>query len=188
MRTTCVILFGWIINMGIYGCGEDPVSYSDAIGINLKAKSGDAKEGVIRDEKGITTESGNPFSVFIREAEIKLGQAPGLVELSALSLTLGAKSTGTTALEEVFTGEVEIMFYFDESKNTLNVGRVTDPAGAGPVSFNHDFNFSQLGEADRKAFLSGSFKVVIRGASAVEFTSKKIEAELLTTLHFEAFE
>ncbi len=190
MKPVRLLIYGLILNGWLVGCGsdEEPISYSDAIGINLKAKSGDAKEGVIRDEKGITTESGNPFGGFIKEAEIRLGREPSRVELTALTLTLGAKSTGTNAFEEIFTGEVQIMFFFDDSKNTLNVGRVADPTGTGPVAFNREFDFVGLGEADRNAFFNGSFKVVIRGANAVDFETNKIEAELLVTLHFEAFE
>jgi len=188
MKTITLMVLGGVVSVVLTGCGADPISYSEAIGINLKVKSGEAKDEVIQDEKSITTESGNPFGAFLKEAAAKLGQDPARVELSQLTLSLGAKTTGATALEEIFVGEVQIMFLFNESKNTLNVGQAADPTGPGPVSFAHQFEFEGLNAADRADFLSGSFKVVIRGSCAAQFEDKKIEAELLTTLSFEAFE
>jgi hypothetical protein len=45
-------------------CSDDPLSYSAPVSINLKAKSGDTQNSVVTDEKGITTENGNPYGAF----------------------------------------------------------------------------------------------------------------------------
>ena len=47
--------------VSVVACSSDPVSYSAPVGINLKAKAGDAAAGAITESKGITTESGNPY-------------------------------------------------------------------------------------------------------------------------------
>jgi len=62
-------------------CGDDPVSFSAPVGIELKAKSDDVMNGVITEDKGITTESGNPYGAFINDATARLGRAPGRVEI-----------------------------------------------------------------------------------------------------------
>src|SRR5437868_6615054 len=68
------------------GCG-DPVSFSAPVGINLKTKASDAKEGVVTSEKGITTETSNPYGAFINDARGKLdGQDPARIEISSLTL------------------------------------------------------------------------------------------------------
>ena len=50
---------------GVIGCGDDPVSFSAPVGINLKAKSGEVVNNAISNDKGINTESGNPFGAFV---------------------------------------------------------------------------------------------------------------------------
>src|SRR5262245_11437532 len=91
-------------------CGDDPVNYSSPVGIELKAKSSDVTNTAITEEKGINTESGNPYGVFVTEATNKLGHEPGNVQLDKLTLTLGAQSTNVTALEQVVTGDVYVKF------------------------------------------------------------------------------
>lgn len=170
------------------GCGDDPVSFSAPVGINLKVKSGDAKGGVVSDEKGITTESGNPFGKFVADAQAKLGRAPARIELAQLQLTLGAKSKNVTALEQIFGGEVSALLLIDDTKNTVNAGKVTVPTGGGPTPMSIDFDWNALNETDRAKFLQGSFKVVLRGAAAAGFDKADAEADLQLTFSFAAFE
>ncbi|MBW2730977.1 MAG: hypothetical protein JRH20_01220 [Deltaproteobacteria bacterium] len=171
-------------------CGDDdPVSYSAPVGINLKAKSGDVKNGVVVDEKSITTESGNPFGAFVKEAQARLGGAdPGLVVVDQLTLSLGGKSTGVVGLEGVFSGEVAVLFVMSDTDNSFNVGTVQAPQGGGPVKISVSFDYGQMGPVDREKFLAGSFKVVLRGSAAVAFDHAGAEADLQLTFGFSAFE
>ncbi len=52
-------------SLALAACGDDPVSYSEPVGINLKAKSSDTINNVVTDDKGINTESGNPYGAFV---------------------------------------------------------------------------------------------------------------------------
>ena len=83
--------------LSLVGCSDDPVSYSSPVSINLKAESGAVNGAAISDEKGITTESGNPYAAFVSDARAKLGRDPGRIEVDGLTLTLGAQSTGVTS-------------------------------------------------------------------------------------------
>ena len=61
--------FAFLALVVFAACGDDPVNYSDDIGIEVKTKSGDATDNAITEEKGITTESSNPYGAFITEAK-----------------------------------------------------------------------------------------------------------------------
>lgn len=169
-------------------CGDDPVSYSAPVGINLKAKSGDVMNNAISDQKGITTESGNPYGAFVNDTRRKLGKDPSRIELDQLTLTLGAQSTGVTALDEVYTGDVDVAFIMNDTNNTYDVGHVIDPRGVGPVDVSVVFDSAAVGDADFVKLVGGSFGVVIRGPAATTFVSKGAEANLQLTFTFAAFE
>lgn len=172
----------------LIGCGDDPVSFSMPVGINLKAKSGDVSNTVISEEKQITTESGNPYGAFVSDAQSKLGTDPGRIEISAATLILGAQSTNVTKLEDVYTGDVDVAFITNDSNNTYDVGHVLNPAGVGPVALTVVFDAEAVAPADFEKFLTGSFKVVIRGTAATGFSTKGAEAALQVTFTFAAFE
>jgi hypothetical protein len=172
----------------LVACGDDPVSFSSPVGINLKAKSGDVANNAISDEKGITTESGNPYGAFVTEARKKLGQDPARIELDQLTLTLGAQSTGVTALEEVYTGDVDVAFIMNDTNNTYDAGHVNNPHGVGPVDVDVVFDSAAVSDIDYAKLVGGSFKVVIRGPAAPAFASKGAEANLQLTFTFAAFE
>ncbi|MBZ4416133.1 hypothetical protein [Myxococcus sp. RHSTA-1-4] len=175
--------------LALVGCGDDPVSYSAPVGINLKAKSSDTTGGTVTSQKGISTESGNPFKVFVDAARKELdGQSPSRVELTDLTLTLGAGSVGVSSLSEVFTGRVEVLFLIEESNNTYVAGHVEDPTGTGPVPFDIDFDSETLADADYTRFLDGKFNVVLRGPAASTFTSKGAEVDFQATFSFTALE
>ena len=181
LRLACIALL-------LSACGDDPVSYSAPVGINLKAKSDDVVGTAVSDEKGITTESGNPYGAFVSDATRTLGRSPGAVEIEAVTLTLGANSTGVVALEEVFTGDVNLAFIMNDSDNTYDVGGIANPAGIGPVGVDVNFESDAVPAADYTRYLNGSFKVVVRGTAATGFAGKGAEADLQVTFTFAAFE
>ncbi len=169
-------------------CGDDPISFSAPVGINLKAKSGDVSNNAISDEKGITTESGNPYGAFVGDATAAIGGDPARIEVDELTLTLGAQSDGVTTLEEIYAGDVDVAFIMNDTDNTFDVGHVIDPTGVGPVGVDVVFDSDELGETDYEKLLGGSFKVVIRGPVAVAFEGKGADATLQLTFTFAAFE
>jgi hypothetical protein len=168
--------------------GDDPVSFSSPVGINLKAESGDVSGTAISDDKGITTESGNPYGAFMTDATAKIGGEPNRVEVDHLTLTLGATSTGVTALEQVYTGNVEVLFLMNDTNNTYPVGTIADPKGTGPDAVHVDFASEDVSEVDWPKYLGGSFKVVVRGTAATDFATKGAKADLQLTFTFAAFE
>jgi len=115
-------------SLALAGCGDDPVSYSAPVGINLKAKSANSTNGVVTDEKGINTESGNPFGAFVTDARRELGRDPGYIDVDEVTVLLGAGSTGVTRLGEVFTGNVEVLFQMNDTNNTY-------PVASGTIGF-----------------------------------------------------
>ena len=171
-------------------CGDDPVDYSAPVGINLKAKSDDTVNGTVADEKGITTESGNPYGEFVADATEALGHDPSDITVEDVDLFLGANSTGVSELAEIFGGEVEVLFQMNDTDNSFPVaaGSIPDNAGAGPVDLGIDFDSDALGDADYDKLLGGSFKVIIRGPAAAEFVDKGADADLQVTFTFAAFE
>ncbi|CAM3595459.1 hypothetical protein G4177_13230 [Corallococcus sp. ZKHCc1 1396] len=173
----------------LIGCGGDPVSYSAPVGINLKAKSSDSTGGTVTSQKNISTESGNPYKVFVDEARLGLdGQSPSRVELTSLTLTLGAESVGAVSLAEVFTGRVDVLFLMEESNDTYVAGHVENPSGSGPVALAVDFDSEAMPDADYTRFLDGRFTVVLRGPAATTFTTKGADVNLQSTFSFTAFE
>ncbi len=172
------------------GCGDDPISYSAPVGINLKAKSADTTNGVVTDEKGITTESGNPYGKFINDAKAELGRDPAAIEVDELTVFLGAGSTGVTRLGEVFTGNVEVLFLMNDTNNSYPVaaGTIEATATGGPIELGATFSSDGVPDADYAKLLGGSFKVVTRGPAAAGFTTKGADADVQVTLTFAAFE
>ena len=169
-------------------CGDDPVSYSAPVGINLKVKSGDVSNDAVSDQKGINTESGNPYGAFVADAQAKLGSDPTSIEIESLTLTLGAQSTGVTTLEEVYTGDVDVAFLMNDTNNTYDVGHIIDPTGVGPADVDVAFASAQVSSTDFPKLLGGGFSVVIRGPAAATFSSKGAEANMQLTFTFAAFE
>src|SRR4051812_35810400 len=93
-----------LILLALAACGSDPVSFSQPVGITLKAKSGDVNNATITENKDVTTESGNPYGAFISDATAKLGgHAPGTIEVNDVTLTLGGTSQGVATLDQVMT-------------------------------------------------------------------------------------
>jgi hypothetical protein len=169
-------------------CSSDPVSFSAPVGIELKAKSGDVAQSVVTEQKGITTESGNPYGAFVNDATGKLGRAPSRIDIDSLTLTLGAQSTGFSTLDEVVTGDVDIAFLVNDTNDTLDAAHVTAPSGAGPDDMDPSFDFTAASPADQIKLLNGSFQVVLRAPAAPTFTGKGATASLQATFTFTAFD
>jgi hypothetical protein len=174
----------------LIACGDDPVSYSAPVGINMKAKSSDTANGVVSNEKGINTESGNPYGAFVTDAQNKIGRAPAEIDVDRVDLFLGAASTGVTALGQVFGGTVEIVFQMNDTNNSYPVatGTIDAATTSGPVTLDASFAAGEIPDADFAKMLGGSFKVITRGPAAVGFATKGAEAELQVTLTFAAYE
>ncbi|HEY5946858.1 MAG TPA: hypothetical protein VIV40_15250 [Kofleriaceae bacterium] len=170
-------------------CGDDPVNYSDDIGIEIKTKSTDAADNAITEEKGITTESSNPYGAFISEARNRLGHDPSDIKLERLTITLGAQSTNVTALEQVMTGDVYVKFLINDTNNTLQVGHFVSPTGPGPDVGDATFDMvDDATDADVAKIIGGSFKVVLNATPAPDFAGKGADASLQLTFTFSAFE
>lgn len=186
MRITWPVLAA----LSLAACADDPLRYSEPVSINLKAKSADTVGGVVTDEKGITTESGNPYGQFVNDARAQIGREPGRIDLDAASLTLGANSTGVTRLGEVFTGDVDVLFAMNDSNNAFIAGgvRVDATDGGGPLSMTVLFDSAAIGADDYGRLLAGSFKVSVRGDAATGFETKGADADLQITLTFAAYE
>jgi hypothetical protein len=173
----------------VAGCGDDPVSFSQPVTITLKAKSGDVTNAVVSDEKSITTESGNPYGSFVSDAQAALdGHDPSRIEIDSVSLLLGGQSTGVTTLDEIFGGQVDVLFVMNDSNNSHPAAEVVGPTSAGPVALSSLFDSDAMADADFDKLVQGSFKVVIRGAAATTFETKGAEADLQLTFEFTAFE
>jgi hypothetical protein len=185
LRLSFVIAFACTLA----GCGDDPVSYSAPVAINLKAKSADTVGGVVSDEKGITTESGNPYGAFVAAAETELnGRDPSAIEVDSAEVFLGANSVGVTTLGEIFAGSTEVLFEMNDTANSYPVGHAAVEAatGAGPIPI--DITFEGVPALDHAKMLGGSFKVIVRGPAAPEFETKGADADLQVTFTFAAFE
>lgn len=171
-------------------CGSDPVSYSAPVGINLKAKSSDTANGVVSNDKGITTESGNPYGKFIADAKAKLGgKDPSHIQLDKVQLLLGASSTGVTRLGEVFDGPVEVLFQISDSNNSYPAATSLVPASTGSsTEITTTFDSDALPAFDYQKLLGGGFKVVLRGPATASFSGKAASADLQVTFAFSAFE
>jgi hypothetical protein len=183
--------FALLSVVALAACGDDPISYSAPVGINLKAKSADTVNNVVSDEKGINTESGNPYGAFITEAKNRLsGKSPSSIEIDKVELFLGAGSTNVTRLGEVFDGNVEVLFQINDTNNSYPAasGAVPAATGAGPFELGVTFDSGALPEFDYLKLLGGSFKVVARGPAAAGFTTKGADADIQITFTFAAFE
>jgi len=169
------------------GCGGHNM-YSAPVGVNLHAQSGDVSSGTITQDKLITNQSGNPYSAFLANARTKFGRDPSDVGVGGLTLFLGAGSTGVTRLEQVFTGQVDVLFLVPASGNSFSVGHVVNPTGTGPTNLNVDFDSTKVLGSDHLALMNGAFRVVIRGSAAGGFASQNADADLQNTFNFNAFQ
>lgn len=172
------------------GCSDDPVSYSAPVSLNLKIKSDDVANGVAMDEKGITTESGNPWGAFVSEAEAQVGGAPGDIDLDELTLLLGATSVNITELRAMFDGTVDVQFQMNDSDNLYPVGTalIDDDLEGREAGFDILFDYADFTGDDLTRLLGGSFKVIVSGPADPAYPTLSGDADLQITLTFSAYE
>lgn len=174
------------------GCGGDdePISVSAPVGITLKAEGGDFDNNVITVDKGISTESGNPWGAFVRDVDAQLGGPPNDVKIESLDLLLAASSEGFTELSGVFNGTVDVQFEMNDTGNFFPAGSVViDSTTEGrSIAMDSSFDYAAVQGSDLDKFLAGSFKIVMSGPGAAGFESSDGKAELQLTFAFAAFE
>lgn len=171
---------------GVLGCGDDPVSATGRIVIRLSGMNeGDIVGGTLEEMKNISTESGNPYAAFVRDAEAALGREPGRIDVTAVQITLSGDSRGVAGLEEVFTGPVDVFLEADVG-GRVAVGRVTNPTGTGPVDCSVVSSSATL-DAIRAALLSGSFRVGVSG-STPRTPTDNFDAQIDIGVGFAAYE
>ena len=170
--------------------GDDPISISAPVGISLKAEAGDFENNVITVDKGINTESGNPWGAFVTDVDAQLGGPPSDIEIESLDLLLAASSEGFTELRGVFNGTVDVQFEMNDTGNFFPAGTfVIDESTEGrTVALQTTFDYGAVQGADLDKLLAGSFKVVMSGPAATGFEATDGKAELQLTFAFAAFE
>ena len=169
-------------------CGsKDPVTYSAPVGISLDARSGDVVGGTLEVDKNVTTESGNPYGAFTNDAVKALGGNPSRIAVTSVTLTLEPSSTNVVALQQVFTGTVQLAFQANGSDNLYPAASVVQPAGAGPVSMQVSFDSAAMTPADFQDLVGANFRVVLTGTPATGFASAGATARLEAMLTFVAY-
>lgn len=178
------------LSVAAAACTNPPVTYSAPVGISLTAKSADATNGLVTDDKMITTEQGNPYGAFVTAAKDQLaGRSPTAIVVEDAMIALGDGSTGVTQLSEVFGGNVAVVFLINDSNNSYGVATgVVDAATGSTLQLAPAFDSGALTEFDYLKLLGGNFKVVARGTAARGFADLDARADLDVTLTFSAFE
>lgn len=175
--------------VSVAACTDEAQSYSDAVGIEMKLRSGDVSGGMLAEDKQITTESANPYGAFVNDAERALAAPPSAIEVDRVELRLLPSSTNVTHLDEVFANLVEIDFTINDTGNTYVVAQgYVVPGSIEPLALDVMFDSSVVDLTDYQKLLDGSFKVVVRGAAAQNFGKLDASANLETTFTFAAFE
>lgn len=172
------------------GCGaEDPantantVNFSGPVSINIdKFKDGEVRNNAFDADKNISTESGNPYGMFLSQARATLGRPPAAVVVDRVTLTLGRDSTGVTAFEQILGGPLTV--YLASSSSTVNIGTVAQPTGAGPVEVVITATRDTLAPINSD-LIQGSFKVGIRVPAAASLP-RSFDAKVATVLYFRA--
>lgn len=172
-------------------CGDDPVTYSEPVGLTMQASSGDVAGGRVEEEKNINTESGNPYAAFIANAEAELGRAPSDIAVDAVTLELDlAASNNIDALGLLFAGDTEVTFVSNGSDTAYPVAIHTFEAAdtAGPVDFHVHFDSDSLSDADYTDLVGGNFKVTLAGPAAPGFAALNADADMSLVLTFVAYD
>lgn len=169
------------------GCGTsvdaNTAGYSGPVNLRLdKFKDGDVRNESFDADRSITEESGNPYAVFLRDAQASLGRAPAAVVIDRITLTLAADTRGITGFEQMFAG-VGVLYLATPSV-TVNVGTVIAPQGAGPLDVTLSAGRTELGPIEF-ALLAGSFKVGLR-IPASPSRPRSFDAKVSATLYFRA--
>jgi hypothetical protein len=174
--------------VGAAACTGDLRSYEAPIDIQLSVKPG-KKNDIVTGEKGIKSEVGDPFGVFIEDVRRKLGRDPATLELRGAELDIGAGSIGAVVLGEVFLGTVRVLFQLDSTGSNYPVaaGDVAVTT-AGSLPLDASFDGDAIPDGDYLDFLGGGFKVSIIGPAAPALTAKPAAVDLQLRLTFAALE
>ncbi len=175
----------------LVACGDDPISHSEPVGIELKAESGKVVGNTLTDEKSITTESGNPYGAFVNDARDALGGAdPSSIDITEVTMLLGGTSTGVSSLGEIFDGQVDVQIQVDTTDDTFSVAHamIDSTTDAGPISLVADYTPESVSAENFDRILSGSFKLSFRGPVQPDFAGLGAKGDLQITLTFVAFE
>ncbi len=174
----------------LVACSDDPVNYSEPVGIKLKFKSGDVVGGRITTDKNINTESGNPYASFVSTAKTKIGGNPSRIEIPKVTLQLENTSKMVATLGQVFVGDCAINFALNSNNLRLNVGNRNMVAAdlSGPIEISSNFDSTSLSAADYDQLLAGSFKVALDCPAAATFAGANAEVDLTLLFTFSAFE
>jgi hypothetical protein len=163
-------------------CGDDPVSFSEPVGIRMTADSGDLVDGRIEEDKNINTESGNPYGAFIDSARAEVGGDPSAIEVDEVTITLDAAgSTNVAALGLVFA-DVAVSFEMSSGELVPVADQVlTADTDAGPVALDVAFDSGALSDEDYADLLGGGFKVWLSGEAAAGFEALDANADVEVT-------
>lgn len=168
---------------GASGDGPNTVNFSGPVTINIdKFKDGDVRNNAFESDKSVSTESGNPYGMFLQSARAALGRAPAAVLLERVTLTLGGNSSGVTAFEQFFGGPLTV--YLLSSTSTVTVGTVAQPTGTGPIEVQITATRARLAPINND-LVQGSFKVGIRVPAAAG-RPRSFDAKVATVLYFRA--
>ena len=164
------------------GTGANTVNFSGPVSIVLdKFKDGDVRNESFDSDKSITTESGNPYGMFLSQARAVLGRPPAAVVVERVTLTL-RDPRGVTSFEQFLGGPLTL--YFSTSQVTVNVGTVAQAAGPGPVEVTITADRAQLAPINND-LVQGSFKVGILVPAAAG-RPRSFDAKISTVLYFRA--
>ena len=160
------------ICVAVLGCGDsDPLGpvVSPVITVTVNSmNSSDIEAGVIDKDENISNGTGNPWSDFLRQAGEVCGGDPAGFGVAQASLALDADgSSNVDALDEVFSGNVSIIF---RSTRGNDASAVQVEIASGPVSGTGPFALTISATRGGLSVLQdrltgGDFHVAVRGVT-----------------------
>ncbi len=174
----------------VCACGADPISYSEPVGIELKADADKVTNDTLSEEKGIKSEAGDPYTAFVIDARVALGGFdPSRIIVGGVMLSLAADSEGVLALGEIFDGEFVVLFEMENTNDTFMVASGDiGLSSAASVALAATFDSEGMSETNMGQLLAGDFKVVYRAPTNATYEFTNAKSKLQVTLTFEAFE
>jgi hypothetical protein len=182
-RLARILATATIVGFTLPACGDDPVAYSEVVSLKLSGmKNGDFKNNSVSEDKNISTESGNPYAVFLRNAKDALGgKDPGHIEVVGVTVQVHSESKNVTAIDQVLA-DVEV--FITNSATTLPVAKKTAPTGSSVVvPLIKDLDYGGV----KASMISGDFKMGARGTGIATLPAD-FDLKLTLDVRFEAFE
>lgn len=177
-----VVVLGLALLMFV-ACGDDPVAYSETVSLKLSGiKNGDIEQGVASEEKSVSSESGNPYGEFIKNARARLGgKDPGSIEIVSCFVRVHADSKNVLNIEQVFD---DLELFLATSQTTIPAGKNLNPSGTSTaITIDEDLDYSPV----FSSMLGGNFKVGVRGTT-VATPPVDFDLKLTIDLKFTAYE